>query len=110
LGDIWRAVSEDGKIIKEGSKVKVIRVEGVSLVVRLEENTTMSSIPDLSSIDFTPIIISVTVLIVILIIAKYSIRIVRPFEKGVVERLGRFQRILEPGLSIIMPFVIISGR
>jgi inner membrane protein len=37
-GDSWRAVSEDGKIIKEGSKVRVIRVEGVSLVVRLEEN------------------------------------------------------------------------
>ncbi len=65
----------------------------------------MSSIPDLSNIDFTPIIISVTVLIVLLIIARYSIRIVRPYEKGVVERLGRFQRILDPGLNIIMPFV-----
>jgi membrane protein implicated in regulation of membrane protease activity len=38
-GDIWRAISEDGTIIKEGSKVKVISVEGVSLVVRLEEDT-----------------------------------------------------------------------
>ena len=65
----------------------------------------MSSILDLSSIDFTPIIISLTVLIILLVIAKSSIRIVRPFEKGVVERLGRFQRILEPGLSIIVPFV-----
>jgi regulator of protease activity HflC (stomatin/prohibitin superfamily) len=33
-----------------------------------------------------------------------SIRIVRPFEKGLVERLGKFQRILDPGLNLIMPF------
>ena len=39
-GDIWRAISEDGNVIQEGSKVKVIKVEGVSLVVRLEEKTT----------------------------------------------------------------------
>ncbi len=40
-GDIWRAISEDGAAIKEGSKVRVIRVEGVFLVVKLEENTTL---------------------------------------------------------------------
>jgi membrane protein implicated in regulation of membrane protease activity len=38
-GDIWRAISQDGNVIQEGSKVKVIKVEGVSLVVRLEEKT-----------------------------------------------------------------------
>lgn len=36
-GDTWRAVSEDGNTIKEGAKVKVIRIEGVSLIVKLEE-------------------------------------------------------------------------
>lgn len=40
-GDIWGAISEDGKIIKEGSKVRVIRVEGVFLVVKLEEKTSL---------------------------------------------------------------------
>lgn len=39
------------------------------------------------------------------IIATLSFKIIRPFEKGLVERLGRFQRILEPGLNMIMPFV-----
>jgi len=38
------------------------------------------------------------------IIVPMSIRIVRPFERGLVERLGKFQRILEPGLNMIMPF------
>ena len=33
-----------------------------------------------------------------------SVRIVRPFEKGLVERLGKFQRVLDPGLNLILPF------
>jgi len=33
-----------------------------------------------------------------------SIKLVRPFERGLVERLGKFNRILEPGLNIIVPF------
>jgi len=38
------------------------------------------------------------------IIVAMSIRIIRPFEKGLVERLGKFQRILDPGLNLIVPF------
>ncbi len=38
------------------------------------------------------------------IMVTMSIRIIRPFERGLVERLGRFQRILEPGLNLIVPF------
>jgi regulator of protease activity HflC (stomatin/prohibitin superfamily) len=32
-----------------------------------------------------------------------SVRIIRPFERGLVERLGKFQRTLEPGLNMIFP-------
>ncbi len=32
-GEIWMAKPEEDKVIKEGSKVRVIRVEGVSLIV-----------------------------------------------------------------------------
>jgi hypothetical protein len=32
-GEIWLARPDDDKIIKEGSKVRVIRIEGVSLIV-----------------------------------------------------------------------------
>jgi len=38
------------------------------------------------------------------IIAGLSIRIVRPYEKGLVERLGKYQRTLDSGLNLIMPF------
>ena len=34
-----------------------------------------------------------------------SVRIVRPFERGLVERLGKFQKILDPGFRLIVPFV-----
>ncbi len=38
------------------------------------------------------------------IVALLAVRIIRPFERGLVERLGRFQRTLEPGLNMIVPF------
>jgi regulator of protease activity HflC (stomatin/prohibitin superfamily) len=39
------------------------------------------------------------------ILTAMSIRIIRPFEKGLVERLGKFQKILDPGLRLIVPFI-----
>jgi len=52
-----------------------------------------------------PVIIFLAVAVVFsFIIVAASIRIIRPFEKGLVERLGKFQRILEPGLNMIVPF------
>jgi membrane protein implicated in regulation of membrane protease activity len=38
--DLWRAKSEDGSIITEGSKVKVIKIEGTSLIVQLTDKET----------------------------------------------------------------------
>jgi regulator of protease activity HflC (stomatin/prohibitin superfamily) len=42
---------------------------------------------------------------VILIIAATSIKIIRPFQKGLVEQLGRYQKTVESGLRVIIPFV-----
>jgi hypothetical protein len=33
MGELWLSRTDDGEIIKDGSKVRVIRVEGVSLIV-----------------------------------------------------------------------------
>ncbi len=33
-----------------------------------------------------------------------SFKLVRPYERGLVERLGKFNRILDPGLNVIVPF------
>ena len=52
-----------------------------------------------------PIILLAILALFVFIVAIASIRIVQPYQKGVVERLGRYQRTVEPGLNLIIPFV-----
>ncbi len=56
-------------------------------------------------IDFNPAIIFLVVAVVLSFIFLFSsIRIIRPFERGLVERLGKYQRTIDPGLNLIIPF------
>ncbi len=41
----------------------------------------------------------------VFIVAAMGVRIVPQARAGVVERLGRYSRTLEPGLTLIMPFI-----
>ena len=41
----------------------------------------------------------------VFIVAARAVRIVPQARAGIVERLGRFQRTLDPGLALIVPFV-----
>lgn len=50
-------------------------------------------------------VIGAIVVFVILVYAIRSIRIIRPYEKGVVERLGKFYTVWEPGLHLLIPFI-----
>ena len=43
--------------------------------------------------------------IALIVIASLGIRIVRPYERGLIEMLGRYQRTVDSGLSWILPFV-----
>ena len=45
----------------------------------------------------------VIIIIFVFIFAMAGIKIIRPYEKGVVERLGKFSRIGESGLQFIIP-------
>ena len=47
----------------------------------------------------------ITLLIIILIIAFKSIKIVKQSEVYIIERLGKYHKIAEAGLTIILPFV-----
>lgn len=47
----------------------------------------------------------IIIVIVLLVIAGKGIKIVRPYEKGLIERLGKYQRTVDSGLSIIIPFL-----
>jgi regulator of protease activity HflC (stomatin/prohibitin superfamily) len=54
----------------------------------------------------TPALIALFVLIVFLfIVAASGVRIVPQARAGIVERLGRYSRTLDPGLTLIVPFI-----
>ncbi|MGD0202953.1 MAG: SPFH domain-containing protein [Candidatus Bathyarchaeia archaeon] len=51
-------------------------------------------------------IIAIVILLVIVIYAVVSsLRIVRPTEKGLVERLGKYHRFVQGGITFLVPFV-----
>lgn len=50
-------------------------------------------------------ILLIIIAIVIFIIAAAGLKIVRPWEKGLIERLGRYQRTVDSGLNLIIPFM-----
>src|SRR5450759_4854439 len=51
------------------------------------------------------LIVVVVVVVFVLIVASRSIRVIPQARAGVVERLGRYSRTLEPGLTIVTPFI-----
>jgi len=50
-------------------------------------------------------ILLVILAVVIFIIAATGLKIVRPWQKGLVERLGKYQRTAGSGLTLIIPFL-----
>src|SRR6476619_2067598 len=50
-------------------------------------------------------IVAIVVVVFVLIVAARTIRVIPQARAGVVERLGRYNRTLEPGLTIVLPFI-----
>lgn len=50
------------------------------------------------------VIVLAVVAIVLLIVAASGIRIVRPYQRGIIEMLGRYRSTADPGLTLIIPF------
>ncbi|HEX8714425.1 MAG TPA: SPFH domain-containing protein [Solirubrobacteraceae bacterium] len=51
------------------------------------------------------LIVIIVVVVFALVVAARTIRVIPQARAGVVERLGRYSRTLEPGLTIITPFI-----
>jgi len=51
------------------------------------------------------LIVLVVIVVFALIVAARTVRIIPQARAGVVERLGRYQRTLSPGLAIVVPFI-----
>ena len=55
--------------------------------------------------EFAVLVTLVMLTVFLFIVALTGVRIVSPYEKGVVERLGRFHHIAQPGLNFLMPLL-----
>jgi regulator of protease activity HflC (stomatin/prohibitin superfamily) len=51
------------------------------------------------------VIVVVVLVLVALFVASRGVRVIPQARAGVLERLGRYSRTLEPGLNLVMPFV-----
>jgi regulator of protease activity HflC (stomatin/prohibitin superfamily) len=51
------------------------------------------------------VVLLVLIAIILLIYAAAGVRIVRPYQRGIVEQLGKYKQTVDPGLRIIVPFV-----
>jgi len=51
------------------------------------------------------IIVALVAVVVVLVAIVRSIRIVRPYERGLVEQLGKYKETMDPGMHLIIPFV-----
>jgi regulator of protease activity HflC (stomatin/prohibitin superfamily) len=53
----------------------------------------------------TAAIVLAAVAFVLLVFVVSGIKMVRPYQRGVVERLGKYKETVDPGLRIIIPFI-----
>src|SRR6201989_3699623 len=51
------------------------------------------------------LIVAVVLVVFALFVAAKTVRIIPQARAGVVERFGRYSRTLQPGLTIVMPFI-----
>jgi regulator of protease activity HflC (stomatin/prohibitin superfamily) len=53
----------------------------------------------------TAAIVLAAIAVVLLVFVVSGIKMVRPYQRGVVERLGKYKETVDPGLRIIVPFI-----
>ena len=53
----------------------------------------------------TAVIVLIVVAFVLFVFAASAIKIVRPFQRGIIEQLGRYKTTTDPGLKLIIPMV-----
>ena len=53
----------------------------------------------------TAAIVLAAIAFVLLVFIVSGIKLVRPYQRGVVERLGKFKETVDPGLRLIVPFI-----
>ena len=52
--------------------------------------------------EYLPIIL---LLVLVLVFIVQGLKIITPYQRGVVERLGRYKRTAQPGVNLLIPFI-----
>ena len=52
--------------------------------------------------EYIPIVL---ILVLVLVFIVQGLEIITPYQRGVVERLGRYQRTAQPGVNLLIPFI-----
>ena len=58
----------------------------------------------MSATDIAVIVLALIALLIFIVVVK-SFKIVRPYQRGIVEQLGKYKTTVDPGLRMILPFV-----
>lgn len=58
----------------------------------------------MSATDIAVIVLGLIALVIFIVVIK-SFKIVRPYQRGIVEQLGKYKTTVDPGLRIILPFL-----
>ena len=100
-GEIWTARAyDDDEVIEPGTRVHVLEIRGATaLVTPVRENPVTAGL-----------IALIVLALFVFIVAAVGVRIVPQARAGIVERLGRYSRTLEPGLTLIVPSSTASSR
>ena len=96
-GETWsaRAYDEDDTF-EPGARVEVMKIDGATaLVAEWEECEPI----------WPALIVLIVVAVVVLFTLSRAIRIVPQARAGIVERLGRYNRTLDAGLALVIPYV-----
>jgi len=51
------------------------------------------------------VIVLAALALVLFVVVASGVKIIRPYERGLVERLGKYRDTVEPGLRVIIPFI-----
>src|SRR5262245_61530131 len=51
------------------------------------------------------VIVGIAVVVFLIVWTVSGVRVVRPFERGIVERAGRYRTTVDPGLHMLIPLV-----
>src|SRR2546427_99096 len=50
-------------------------------------------------------VVLIVLVFILLMIVLSSVKVIRPYQRGLVERLGRYHATVEPGLRMILPVI-----